>query len=1410
MASTTYRNKNSLAAVINDFTQSLESWVINPGEALSSKPSGFVNTAASTMGKLSAYSYNEMQMSKAELNQSTAIRMKSLLRHLPSTALQSIFGTPATITFILSYPEDLLIKQAVAFSPGVSKLTLNRNAKVVIPDRPEFTFDFDIDIFVNRYDSNNEIRHSIYAMYNIATGDGGSIFKVANPFIPSRNDIILEGKRYFTMFIPVKQYDRAYYNWELSGENKDITISYTNNLLGFTVLYKGPSDSSWRQISTYLEGAGNLDGMAYSLTDINTVKNLTLKFNRVPGGFYPVNGTLKLNVYTTLGSGGNFSIPNLDDPGNTLEGLNITIEQDTQDRYQEAIIPLIPTGSLLDFHAVGGKDSLSIEEVRRLVISRSMQTVITPMSLMQACAGKDFSYAPIRHDLLDWEYRLSKFLRDANGNIVPSRSMNVSFLFSELENTTETNSRVIAPYDIFRYNEVDKEYQFVPLKNIDAYTDYLEKYKTGMGNDYLFPYFLRIQNGSRIIIEPYDLAIAETRTTEFSYITQNVLDKMSIMYADLDRNPLDTGKVTIRGSKNIMGNFYAIHFSVFTSAAIIDHLSSLATADAPYVKFKLVVKNKTDGVKYIADVDRDQYVFDKRQNSIDATAYLETNNGILQNGRIGIINNSLTRLPYGSTNYSFYYIDGTCDTELVVLFKDTNEGSNGSPYDNYLTETELHDHYYIGIVYKIDEVTFAKNMKDHLSFNPDVKITQPVYKIADKDIPDVYSETVYKQDDGKYVVEKEDIKLADGSIQRLDNYVVLHKKGDIKKELDGRIGTYNISTQNGIWSNEEANEGIFNAGDILGGNAIYSSVKSNDGLIIFAGKDGRVGCYDVNTNSMYPYNSETVFRDTDHTKRVIKSDGSPIAHADIRSLLIVSMKEAATDRIIQVLVASGDRGLIASCNLASGVWAYCDGTRGDAFATIFNNGSAMGTATIYCSCAYENLQNPERNSLIFAGGDGHLCSYNLYNKIWYNFDSTYIGDGVITNDGRAMGYKAILTMANYLNSILFLGGILGHIATCDLATRQFTHFDASTGIHSAGEVMGTASIYASNIINSIYVAAGEGGRVASYDLAKSNWISYDQAGFASKGEMVGFKNINALEVYDNYMIFGADDGLVASYNIFTNEWTAATAASGIRNDGSFIKNAISTIIKNNTIIYFAGKAGNVIYKYRKGDILIDENNAFVVERPSELQGIIKALPVYDRIYAVKSSYFTILKSYNAMIGEIEELFSQFFQGCKLFLGVKNTSGKSSTYKFINLKTKEEEYLDNLSLSLSIGVHFSDSVFDDNKSFLVEEIKKEIIKYIQEIQTASIDGVIRLNFATMFDILKDRVPNIDYFELYSINDYDAHECQTIFWEKEISLMNVTMATIAEEYLSIKNNVDETKSDISNQVVAFTPAIAVAIL
>jgi hypothetical protein len=321
-----------------------------------------------------------------------------------------------------------------------------------------------------------------------------------------------------------------------------------------------------------------------------------------------------------------------------------------------------------------------------------------------------------------------------------------------------------------------------------------------------------------------------------------------------------------------------------------------------------------------------------------------------------------------------------------------------------------------------------------------------------------------------------------------------------------------------------------------------------------------------------------------------------MGNEDIRTMLIIQVKQ--NNKSINLLVVAGDKGRVASCDLSTGVWRYYDGSRGNNVAQIYNNGNAMGASTIYCSTHFENELDSTKNSLIFAGGDGKICSYHIERQIWYHYDSTNADPEIITNDGHSMGYKAILTMTNYRNDILFLAGVSGHICTCRLGDKTFIDYDAEgAGMHSNGDIIGNVSIYASGYINAIYVVAGEEGHVASYDITNGIWTSFDQSGgFSSCGRESNYKNINALEPYDNYfIILGCDEGVVSSYNILNNSWTSYNDSSGICNTGNFIKNSISTIIKYNSVLYFTGKLGNVMYKYYTGDIMVDENGEFIIE-----------------------------------------------------------------------------------------------------------------------------------------------------------------------------------------------------------------------
>ena len=83
---------------------------------------------------------------------------------------------------------------------------------------------------------------------------------------------------------------------------------------------------------------------------------------------------------------------------------------------------------------------------------------------------------------------------------------------------------------------------------------------------------------------------------------------------------------------------------------------------------------------------------------------------------------------------------------------------------------------------------------------------------------------------------------------------MLHSAGDVKQNLDGRVGSFNaVSGDNWKWSDETTETGIYNEGSVLGGLPIYALVEWND-MVIFAGEEGRIGCYDIRYNKWHDYN----------------------------------------------------------------------------------------------------------------------------------------------------------------------------------------------------------------------------------------------------------------------------------------------------------------------------------------------------------------------------------------------------------------------------------------------------------------------------------------------------------------------------------------------------------------------------
>lgn len=1391
-------NKTSIAHTVSNFLDDLENWVLKPSEQSNAAPTSFVNLESSTLAKIGAYSYYNMLMSKREITPSTAILMKSLLRQLPSDKLSDIYGSCSDLQIVMSYPEKDIIGAAIADGSGKYKLTLNKGTKFKIANHPEFTLDYNIDIYLTKYYSSSGVTSSIYAMYNVDDVEAGSVITCENPYITSRNDIIIDNQKHFTMYIDIKQYERNYSLKEMSGEAVNIDIGYVNSLMGFVVLYKPQGYNDFYKINTYLEGEQFTNGVSYTLTNTNGSKSIRLRFSKLPNAFNPTNGVIKVVYYTTSGKDGNFDLGQVDE--NTMSDLTITYAQDIGDEFQEPLVNLIPTVSIIGTAAKNGSNAKTLEEVRAIVQEVGKGEVITPTTLKLAALKKGFSTYKQRHDLISFEYLLTSFLKYEN-TVIPTKMINGSYRFSEVPVDIESNSRIITPADVFRYNEDTDMYDLIKSDDLDEYSEYYKKYKENDPEDYSFPYFIRVQNGSSMNVKIYDESLDINKATRFTYLANSVLDKASIISLRGVRNPLSLDVVTYKDDLTpvIAKDAYRFTFEVNTSSAIAAHLASLTNDEIPYVKFRLIFKDTTDGASYAADVKLSECIFSA--SSILCNCYLTTSSSILSNGKIKITDNSLKSIPFSSTQYKFNYIDGTVDVDICVIFKELNDSvvRQASKYDSYLTESEINNKYYIGIIYTADGISLAKNI-ENISINSDIKLAQPEYSIAEEDIPDTYPENVYKKDGEDYIMEDQTITLPDGSTQTFKSFVLLHSAGETKQSNNGCVGTFNtLGTSSGWkWSEDGIENVIKENGDILGNAAIYSIIQWNN-LVIFGGTDGRIGCYDINTNMWYNYNSNVAYRGSDASSGyVIISDGSPLGNADIRGMRIIKYKDK------DLLFVYGEGGRIATCDLSENVWKYFDGSGGNNFAIFSNNGSCMGAETIYDSITYTNSDN--ETVIVFAGGSGRMCSLVVENNAWYNYDydKTRLSRDYMFSDGSERNYKSIIAIDKYLETAVYCTGINGVCSILNLTNGEVT-------LLSDGSVVDNQPMYDCKIYGNLFVIAGKNGYVASYNIVKSSWTPYNAgSGLCSNGEYMGGENINVIISYGINIMFAGGLGRISSYETVSGEWESYSDGSGLSNDGSFINNTISCVsydtVEGDALMYFGGSTGNIAYKYRKGDKILNDNGEPIIKKDSDQIGCLKGIPAYSRLFAINNAYASINIAYNELIEKISSMSSIFSDGCSLHLGVKTTSGKSNTFYFINPTSDEKVYLNNLCVKLNLGVKFESNITSSNTKYLIENIQDSIEKYIDEIQEQTNSNKITFNVNDMLDSIKADTPGIDYFEYYGLNGYSSSICQTIYCDRTIDNTDSS----ENEYLSVEAAIDESESAIDEGTVVFKPNIDITIL
>lgn len=795
---TTIGNIKSTAGTINHIVEAIRSNVLGENEELSNSPTSFLNILLDQIGSINSANFFEMLTLKQETNKSTAKTRRALISYLNDSEFVGVLGNPAIYTFCIGFTLTDLLMYSIGTS--LKKITINRDTIISMLDKPQFTLDYNIDVYSkftgadvdDPTNSSNIKNYTFYAQYKVETSS--VVGSVSNPFIKSYIKIV-NGVQYFMMNLPMKQYSRTvkeYLSLNSATMKFEFDVNYLNNLYGFEVFYKENDNTSYRLLVGQHDGTFNKDGYNYSLKERTTgQKSLTIKFHRDPLKFSPINGSsLKIVIYTTEGERGNFYIQNWDKELPPINGIEFVQNRDIAE--EDAIFSITPAITIIGPESTGGRNELSIDELRQFVIYKSNSKNITIPELELIAKAQGMLMEKERSDLLAIYFKLIGYIEYQGLQIATTPGF-VNLDISKLPYSRSVENFVLTPLnlmsletDINRFNLIDN-----PIEN----RNYIENYNSrgAITRNYFFPYFMKINLGSYVDSKVYDMSSNITYPTIFEYYNNGSNSIAGIGSCKLYRNPMNESIEYNETHYEYNGKYY-ITFDLQVDALMYTSIKSYLNGNTTSKDLVVYVGLKGVSTSYFVNDDNlniSTYPIgsvNDLNNTLLVTVELDTDSGVDNYDRVHLIKRSVIQYPRieGSQPNEECFIDSTVDVKLYVSFKGTTKSST-ILYNQVLTSEDHSDGFVdISAVYSIEGVNLLTNITDMIKPTIDIKLDQSnVYETYTTNIQDKYSSTIIaKNPDGSEQFETVDI-VANGVVNSMQVPVILHRVGELIFNEDG-------------------------------------------------------------------------------------------------------------------------------------------------------------------------------------------------------------------------------------------------------------------------------------------------------------------------------------------------------------------------------------------------------------------------------------------------------------------------------------------------------------------------------------------------------------------------------------------------------------------------------------------------
>ena len=574
---------------------------------------GYVTDAIST---ISEDTFNGITTLLKEFFPQLAKMPETLYNYTTLFNNADLFANPSTIQMALFVNESCITSFGTKTNNEFN-FVIDSDMIINVEDK-QFMVDYDIIIKAKPYKND----YIFSSQYDVNFNNSKS--SITNPYIKLAR-VTVSNTKYLMLMVSTRQLFKTVFNEIIINNDKInapvFNLSFSDQLSHFEVFYKSPKMSSAVQMTKkMLNTAPSKTPFCYYR--LKNENELEISFTTKDNYFQPLfNSELTINLYTTLGSDGNFD---------QYEGTNISVvnKSDTYE-YNNKLTLFASAQS----KSSGGSDVLDLENLRKSVIdsfstvgSYSTETDLqTYFSNFNEKGSNEILFVKKRDDALERIFSSFLLMKDSNNDIYHTNTLHIETMPEQYDDfLTQSKTYILKPGRLFKYKENSLDI-VEPINDIKLFDDL-----TALSSDFLYtnPFLITVCK-SPSIVGYYLNSINKDFLVDYNYVN-------SSSWVQFIMN-----KLSVRRNAFMGEDYYSITATISpTTSTVFSSIIDSDDNETGKLKLKAMIEDST-GYSFCY-FDFNLKSFDRTLNTLTYEAVIQTNDNMTSTKKFQILNTKST------------------------------------------------------------------------------------------------------------------------------------------------------------------------------------------------------------------------------------------------------------------------------------------------------------------------------------------------------------------------------------------------------------------------------------------------------------------------------------------------------------------------------------------------------------------------------------------------------------------------------------------------------------------------------------------------------------------------------------------------------------------------------------------------